>query len=457
MAKNKTTSLYACRECGFTSSKWLGKCTNCGSWNSMYEETVVINKNERSREPVEIKELSQVVIREENRVTSGIEEFDRILGGGLVEGSLVLVGGDPGIGKSTLILQAAKSFSDKKKVLYVSGEESEIQIKMRADRLGINGEGLLFLGHTNIDDVISLAKSSGCEILIIDSIQTMETENSNGLAGSVSQVRECCMLLMEMAKKSGISVLVIGHVTKEGSIAGPKILEHMVDCVLYFEGEKLRSYRMLRAVKNRFGSTNEVGVFEMTGQGLRQVTDPSMLMLSGRREKTAGSAILCTIEGTRPIMAEIQALVTPTGFGNPRRMVAGLDYNRTVMLMAVMEKNLRLSLQNQDIYINIAGGMRVVETVADLPLVVAVISGLKNKPVNYSFAFAGEIGLTGELRFVTQIEKRLAEFEKMGFKKCLIPRANKKNSYKGSMELYYIDSIAELTSMGGEIFGPLGN
>ncbi len=453
MAKNKTASVYTCRECGFTSTKWLGKCTGCGSWNSMYEETVLVNKTERSGAPAEIKELSQVVIKEENRISSGIAELDRVLGGGLVEGSLVLVGGDPGIGKSTLILQAAKMFSEKKKVLYVSGEESETQIKMRADRLGINGDGLLFLGHTNIDDAIALSKKSACDIVIIDSIQTMETENSNGIAGSVSQVRECCMLLMELAKKNGISVLVIGHVTKEGSIAGPKILEHMVDCVLYFEGEKLRSYRMLRAVKNRFGSTNEVGVFEMTGQGLKEVLDPSMLMLSGRRENTAGSAILCTIEGTRPIMAEIQALVTPTGFGNPRRMVAGLDYNRTVMLMAVIEKNLRINLQNQDVYINIAGGMRIFETAADLPLVIAIISGFKNKPVNYSFAFAGEIGLTGELRFVSNIEKRLAEFEKMGFKKCLIPKANMKSDYKGNMQLFCIDNISELSSLGGEIFG----
>ncbi len=453
MAKSKTAGVYACRECGFTSTKWLGKCTNCGSWNSMYEETVLVQKTGKNRAPAEIKELSEVEIKDENKVQSGIEEFDRVLGGGLVEGSLVLVGGDPGIGKSTLILQAAKMFSVKKKVLYVSGEESETQIKMRADRLGINGEGLLFLGHTNIDDVIALSKNSGCEIIIIDSIQTMETENSNGIAGSVSQVRECCMLLMELAKKHGISVIVIGHVTKEGSIAGPKILEHMVDCVLYFEGEKLRSYRMLRAVKNRFGSTNEVGVFEMTGTGLKQVTDPSMLMLSGRRENTAGSAILCTIEGTRPIMAEIQALVTPTGFGTPRRMVAGLDYNRTVMLIAVIEKNLRLNLQNQDVYINIAGGMRIFETASDLPLVISIISGLNNKPVNYSFAFAGEIGLTGEVRFVSHIEKRLAEFEKMGFKKCLLPKANMKTGYKGSMQLMYIDNISELSALGGEIFG----
>ncbi len=452
MAKSKAGSVYVCRECGFSSAKWLGKCTGCGSWNSMYEETVILTKKEKHSSPAEIKELSQVVIRQENRIKSDIEEFDRVLGGGLVEGSLVLVGGDPGIGKSTLVLQAAKQFSAKKKVLYVSGEESETQIKMRADRLGISGEGLLFLGHTDIDEVIAVVKESGCEIVIIDSIQTMETENSNGIAGSVSQVRECCMLLMELAKKNGISVLVIGHVTKDGNIAGPKILEHMVDCVLYFEGEKLRSYRMLRAVKNRFGSTNEVGVFEMTGKGLEQVKDPSMLMLSGRKENTIGSSIFCTIEGTRPIMAEIQALVTPTGFGNPRRMVAGLDYNRSVMLMAVMEKNLRANLQNQDIYINIAGGMKIVETVSDLALVVSILSGLKNMPVSSHFAFAGEIGLTGEVRFVSHIEKRLAEFEKMGFKKCLLPGANRQNSYKGNMKLFYIDSIAELSSFGGEIF-----
>lgn len=457
MAKNKTANVYTCRECGFTSSKWLGKCTNCGSWNSMYEESVIVNKKDKSAPPAEIKDLSTVSADGEKRILSGIAEFDRVLGGGLVQGSLVLVGGDPGIGKSTLILQAAKEFSNTKKVLYVSGEESESQIKMRADRLGIDGSGLLFLGHTNIDDIISIVKNSGYEIVIIDSIQTMETENSSGIAGSVSQVRECCMLLMELAKRNGISVLVIGHVTKDGNIAGPRILEHMVDCVLYFEGEKLRSYRMLRAVKNRFGSTNEVGMFEMTGKGLEEVSNPSAAMLSGRREFAAGSAILCTIEGTRPIMAELQALIVPTGFGNPRRMVAGLDYNRTVMLIAVMEKNLNVNLQNKDVYINIAGGMRIAETAADLPLLAAVISGLSNRPVNKDFAFAGEIGLTGELRFVSHIEKRLAEFEKMGFKKCLLPRANKLADYKGGMQLFYIDEISEITKLGGELFGESKN
>ena len=452
MAKLKGGSVFVCQQCGFESSKWMGKCTNCNAWNSMVEETQRISMpSGKAARPLDIKPLSEVVVSEKQRILSHIAEFDRVLGGGLVEGSLVLVGGDPGIGKSTLLLQAAKQFADQRKVLYVSGEESEAQIKMRADRLGLQSGGLFFLGHTDVDQIIASAKKERVDILIIDSIQTMESASVSGMTGSVSQVRESCMKFMTLAKAAGISVIVIGHVTKDGNIAGPRILEHMVDCVLYFEGEKLRTYRILRTVKNRFGSTNEIGMFEMLEDGLHEVRDPSMMMLSGRKENTLGSSVLCEMEGTRPILVELQSLMTPTGFGTPRRMVAGLDYNRTVMIFAVIEKNLGYNIQNQDIYVNVAGGMRVAEPAADLPLVLAVVSGIKNRPVAGTLASVGEVGLTGEVRFVTDVEKRLAELEKMGFEACILPKANMPVRHKGKMKLCPIDNVSELRGKVGEL------
>jgi len=452
LAKMKSTTVFVCQQCGFESPKWLGRCVSCNTWNSMVEETVIpASSSSRSLKSAEIKQLSEVVMTKEQRILSEIEEFDRVLGGGLVEGSLVLVGGDPGIGKSTLALQAAWNYSKMKKVLYVSGEESDTQIKMRADRLGIKSDGLYFLGHTDVDEIIASAKNAKVEIIIIDSIQTMECSSCAGGAGSVSQVRESCMRFMSLAKNDNIAVIIIGHVTKDGNIAGPRILEHMVDCVLYFEGERLRTYRILRAVKNRFGSTNEIGVFEMDSDGLHEVKNPSSMMLSGRRDNTEGSSVICTMEGSRPIMAEIQVLITPTGFGTPRRMVSGLDYNRMVMILAVIEKKLRLSIQNQDVYINIAGGMKINETVVDLPLVLAIVSGIKNIPVKEKAASVGEVGLTGELRFVSHMEKRLTELEKMGFEVCIIPKANMPVKYNGKLKLYAIDNISEVTGKIGEI------
>lgn len=446
MAKSKITSVYVCRECGFESSKWLGKCAACGAWNSMSEEVKKAAPMTRTGtvKTLEIKELSNINAVTEIRIKTGIGEFDRVLCGGLAKGSLVLMSGEPGIGKSTLMLQAAKNFSALKKVLYVSGEESETQIKMRADRLGLDCGGLFFMSHFNLDEILPAAEKAGIEILIIDSIQTMQTASASGSAGSVSQVRECCMMLMEFAKTNGISVIITGHVTKDGNIAGPRILEHMVDCVMYFEGERFKTYRILRSVKNRFGSTNEIGVFEMTETGLKEVKNPSMKFLDGRGEDFVGSSIMCTMEGTRPLMVELQALVTPTGFGTPRRMVSGLDYNRMVMILAVIEKKLALSIQNQDIYINVAGGLKIGETAVDLAVVLAVLSAVKNKPLNGSAAAIGELGLTGETRFVTGVEKRLAELEKMGFKNCILPAANKQPKYEGNIKLHYINTVDAL-------------
>lgn len=453
MAKNKASTVYICNECGAESSKWLGRCAVCGTWNSMVEHTKAPAAKDASQKPAVIKKLSQVECEDAMRITTEIGELDRPLGGGIVAGSLILIGGDPGIGKSTLVLQAASNLSKKKTVLYVSGEESESQIKMRADRLGLSGENLFFLSHTDINAVIDAAKTAKSEILIIDSVQTMESADGGGYAGSVSQIRHSCMLLMEYAKSCNVSVIIIGHVTKDGNIAGPKILEHMVDCVLYFEGERMRTYRILRAVKNRFGSTNEIGVFEMLPGGLAEVENPSNMMLSGRKENNPGSAALCCVEGTRAILAELQVLVTPTVFGTPRRMCAGIDYNRMVMLLAVIEKNLDVGLANKDVYINVAGGMKINETAADLPMAIAIVSAVKNSPVNYTSAAIGEIGLTGELRFVGNIDKRLAELEKMGFSHCVVPAANKPVRYDGNIKIHYIDNIGDILKLGSVLYG----
>lgn len=450
MAKSK--SVYMCRECGYTAAKWMGKCPACQSWNSMAEQ-VVTEKKDKSHDsaPAVIKTLSDVEISVGNRIKTGCSELDRVLGGGLTEGSLVLVGGDPGIGKSTLVLQMASYFANTKKVLYVSGEESQSQIKMRADRIGADGSKILFLCHTDMDEIISCAKTSEAQVLIIDSIQTMQTADASGAAGSVSQVRECCMMLMEYGKKSGVSVIMIGHVTKDGNIAGPRTLEHMVDSVLYFEGERTRTYRMLRTVKNRFGSTNEVGVFEMTGKGLIEVENPSEALLSGKREGAVGSSVLCTVEGTRAIIAEIQALSNPCGYASARRSVTGADYSRTIMLLAVLEKHLKVSIQNQDVYINVAGGMKITEPAADLPLIISVLSAVKNLPVKKEVASMGEVGLTGELRFIGNTDKRIAELSRMGFKTCILPGACKGVESK-EMKLIFIDTIDELLKFGGVIF-----
>ena len=447
MASKKSMTVYMCQQCGYSSPKWLGKCSECGSWNSMVEEVVLPEKNKSSSHSSEVKvsKLSEISVSSGSRFKSGISEFDRVLGGGLMKGSLVLVGGDPGIGKSTLMLQAAKNFADSCKVLYVSGEESESQVKLRADRLGISSDNLYFLGHTDTDAVINAAGTSSAEVLIVDSIQTMFSHDIASAPGSVSQIRECCMRFMEFAKKSGIPVILIGHVTKEGNIAGPRILEHMVDCVLYFEGDRFQAYRILRAVKNRFGSTNEIGVFEMTEKGLTEVKNPSMMALSDRTENVPGSIVLAGMEGTRPILSEIQTLVTRTGFGTPRRMFVGTDFGRTTMDLAVLEKKLGLDISSSDIYISVAGGIKLNEPAADLPLIIALVSALKNLPVRRGLSAIGEVGLTGEVRFVSSVEKRLTELEKMGFAECILPAVNKSCNYKGNLKLHYIHNITELT------------
>lgn len=443
----KTKNIFLCDECGYETPKWFGRCPSCGAWNSLKERKISApNKGASPERKIQsaskVTKLSSVTALEEERISCGIGEFDRVLGGGIVTGSLVLVGGDPGIGKSTLLLQSAMKLSKSCTVFYVSGEESEKQIKMRADRLACKPGNMSLYCETDIDSILSAAEELKPDIMIIDSIQTVYCEEISSVPGSISQVRECCMMLMKYAKQSGTAVFIVGHVTKEGTIAGPRILEHMVDCVLYFEGERHQSYRILRAVKNRFGSTNEIGVFEMEGDGLHEVENPSAAMLMGRPENAPGSAVLCTVEGSRPILAEVQALVAPSGAGNPRRMGTGIDYNRMSMLLAVIEKRLGFSIQNMDVYINVAGGLKITEPAADLAVISAVISAYTGKPVPEETAAIGEIGLTGEIRNVNQIDKRIAELEKMGFKKCIVPKGSKIR--KADAEIKYAENLSDL-------------
>ncbi|MDP4118274.1 MAG: DNA repair protein RadA [Bacillota bacterium] len=445
-AKSKT--VFVCNECGYESAKWLGRCTSCGAWNTFTEHKITNQTKGISQERAmsalpKVSKLSEVSITEEQRISCKIGELDRVLGGGLVEGSLVLVGGDPGIGKSTLLLQTAQNLSGNVNVLYVSGEESEKQIKMRAQRLSANKNDINLYCETNVDKILNAAEEVKPRVMIVDSIQTIYSEDISSVPGSVSQVRECCMMLMRYAKQSGTAVFIVGHVTKEGTIAGPRILEHMVDCVLYFEGECHQSYRILRAVKNRFGSTDEIGVFEMESDGLHEVENPSMALLMGRPKDTPGSAVVCTIEGTRPILAEVQALVAPAGYGTPRRMGTGIDYNRMVMLIAVMEKRIGLNLQNMDVYINVAGGLKITEPAADLAIVTAVVSAYRGIPLPDDTVAIGETGLTGEIRSVSQIDKRLAELAKMGFKRCIVPKGKEIRKGEG-IEVETAENLANV-------------
>ena len=423
----KSKVMYICAECGYESLKWIGKCPDCGGWNTFAEEVVATSKTSKKvtqsySSPVK---LSSVSATKDTRIKCGIGELDRVLGGGIVQGSLVLVGGEPGIGKSTILLQLIKSLEKDTSFFYVSGEESEKQLKMRADRIGIT-EDLYLLCETDINSVIKNADDLKPDILIIDSVQTMYNPEIASAPGTVSQVRDVTLSLMKFAKENSIAVFVVGHVTKDGNLAGPKVLEHMVDCVLHFEGERHQSHRILRAVKNRFGSTNEIGVFEMTGEGLVEVKNPSSMMLEGRPEKTSGSTVICTLEGTRPLLAEVQSLVAQTFFPSPRRMMTGADFNRVNMLIAVLEKRVGYNLSNQDIYVNVVGGMRIDEPAADLGIICAIASGFKNAEISPDIALIGEIGLTGELRAVVQLEKRLKEISKLGFSKCIVPYSNKK-------------------------------
>lgn len=427
MAKGKK-NVYFCQNCGHEENKWLGQCPMCKEWNTFVEEPVSFAKSVSAKQikDVEVVPLKHVETDQEERIKTKIEELDRVLGGGIVPGSLLLVGGDPGIGKSTLLLQVCQRLcEDKHQVLYISGEESLKQIKLRANRMGEFTEDLLLLCETNLEIVKEVIKKRKPEVVVIDSIQTMYSEEVASAPGSVSQVRESTNVFMQLAKGLGISIFIVGHVTKEGTVAGPRVLEHMVDTVLYFEGDRHASYRILRGVKNRFGSTNEIGVFEMRQNGLVEVENPSEFMLNGKPENASGSVVACSMEGTRPILIEIQALVCSSNFGMPRRTAAGTDYNRVNLLMAVLEKRIGLHLSNYDAYVNIAGGIKMNEPAVDLGIVMAIVSSYKNQPIDEKTIVFGEVGLSGEVRAVNMPEQRVAEAKKLGFTTCIMPEVSR--------------------------------
>ena len=431
MAKGKK-SIFFCQNCGHEEAKWLGQCPACKEWNTFVEERIDsgITKGTtvaaRAVHEAKVVPLTEVTADDDTRSETGIKELDRVLGGGIVPGSLVLVGGDPGIGKSTLLLQVCQRMAQMKKILYISGEESQAQIKLRANRMGNFTSGLLLLCETNLGIIRSVIEKERPELVIIDSIQTMYSEDVTSAPGSVSQVRESTNVFMQLAKGLCIPIFIVGHVTKEGTVAGPRVLEHMVDTVLYFEGDRHASYRILRAVKNRFGSTNEIGVFEMRQSGLVEVENPSEYMLSGKPENASGSVVACSMEGTRPILLEIQALVCRTNFGMPRRTAAGTDYNRVNLLMAVIEKRLGMALGNCDAYVNIAGGIKMNEPAIDLGIVMALVSSYRNRPIDEKTIVFGEVGLSGEVRAVNMPEQRVAEAKKLGFETCILPEISLK-------------------------------
>ena len=427
MAKGKK-SIFFCQNCGHEETKWLGQCPMCKEWNTFVEENISVSKSSTVKlvKEAEVVALKNIETNSEGRIHTQIQELDRVLGGGIVPGSLVLVGGDPGIGKSTLLLQVCQKLCEsKKQVLYISGEESLKQIKLRANRMGEFKEDLYLLCETNLEVIRNIIETRKPDVVVIDSIQTMYSEEVSSALGSVSQVRESTNVFMQLAKGLGISIFIVGHVTKEGTVAGPRVLEHMVDTVLYFEGDRHASYRILRGVKNRFGSTNEIGVFEMRQNGLVEVENPSEFMLNGKPEHASGSVVACSIEGTRPILIEIQALVCSSNFGMPRRTSAGTDYNRVNLLMAVLEKRLGLHLSNYDAYVNIAGGVKMNEPAIDLGIVMAIISSYKNHPIDEKTIVFGEVGLSGEVRAVSMPEQRVAEAKKLGFETCIMPEVSK--------------------------------
>lgn len=451
MAKAK--SIYVCSECGYESPKWFGKCPGCNQWNTMNEElpaSASLRKSSAVGSAVShIMALGDITEDVEKRISTGNNEFDRVLGGGIVLGSLVLISGDPGIGKSTIILQICEHLGKKLKVLYVSGEESASQIKMRANRLGVTTDNLFILTQTDVSIIVETIKNEKPDLVIVDSIQTMVYEEVASSAGSVTQVRECTNIFMHTAKGLGIPIIVVGHVNKDGAIAGPKVLEHIVDTVLYFEGEKNYSYRILRGVKNRFGSTNEIGVFEMTGEGLKEVLNPSLMMISGRPKNTSGTCVACVMEGSRPLLAEVQGLVCATGFGTPRRMSTGFDYNRMSMLLAVLEKRAGYFFNNMDAYINVVGGLRLDEPAADLTVALALVSSLKDKAVGDKILAFGEVGLAGEIRAVSNCEQRVSEAYRLGFEKCIIPFHNYKSlpkEVKVNMDIVPVRNIRDAFS-----------
>lgn len=421
MAKQRAS--YICSECGRVYPKWVGRCTECGEWNTVSEQVELPRAVVKSGRTLKPKTLSEITGQEDIRYKTGSAELDRVLGGGLVAGSLVLLSGDPGIGKSTLLLQICKYLNESCKILYVSGEESERQIKLRADRLGVEGENLYLLSDNDCEAINAAVIEEKPDVVIIDSIQTMQITELSSAPGSITQVRECTSLFLRTAKTEGIPFFIVGHVNKDGGIAGPKVLEHIVDTVLYFEGDKQLSYRLLRAVKNRFGSTNEIGVFRMSGTGLEEVPNPSEMLLSGRPENVSGNSVLCTMEGTRPLLAEVQALVTKTGFGTPRRAAEGFDYSRLCLILAVLEKRTGFMFGQFDVYINVTGGLRLDEPAADAAVALALYSGLCDRVLPEGLAVFGEIGLGGELRGAVHAGERIRECRRMGFKACIVPKS----------------------------------
>ena len=448
-------TVFFCSDCGNETAKWFGKCPACGEWNTLVETEKVTkepgkkgaNKSttrsfDNASAPIKLSDISTT---EAARFSVGMEEFDRVLGGGMVDGSLVLVSGDPGIGKSTLMLQICQKLAEYGSTLYVTGEESQHQLKMRAKRLGITAEQLYISAQVNMEAIADNINNVKPKTLIVDSVQTMYNPDMSAAPGSVSQVRDVTMQLMRKAKEDGISVFVVGHVTKDGNIAGPKVLEHMVDCVLYFEGERHQNYRILRSTKNRFGSTNEIGVFEMQGIGLVEVTNPSMALLEGRPLNVSGTSVICAMEGSRPILAEVQSLVASSAFGTPRRTSAGFDYNRIALLIAVLEKRVGMNLSTQDVYVNVIGGIRIEEPAADLGIALAIASAFRGFNVPDDMVAIGEVGLTGEIRAVNNIERRIAELEKLGFKECILPNSSMKSlgGFKRSITLHPVRNILE--------------
>ena len=447
MAKTKT--VFFCTSCGYETPKWMGRCPSCGAFNTMeehVEKPAAVGKAKsapvgQSRRPQRIREVDT---DGEIRFSTGMGELDRVLGGGAVAGSLVLVGGAPGIGKSTLLLQICAKLCAERRVLYVSGEESERQLKLRAQRLGVAPEELYILSETRLSDVVEAVEQTQPDILIVDSIQTMYNEENDSSPGSISQVKDCTMTMMQLSKTQGITIFVVGHINKDGNIAGPKVLEHMVDCVLYFEGDSNSSYRLLRAAKNRFGSTNEIGVFEMLDTGLTQVPNPSQMLLEGRPEGASGTCVACVMEGTRPVLAEVQALVTKTTFNVPRRASDGVDFNRAVLLLAVLEKRAGMKLSVFDAYINVIGGLRLDEPGADLPAALAVASSYRDAPIADDLVAIGEVGLTGEIRAVSHLNQRLGEAARLGFKKCILPRSgSEKLDIPTGMTVYRVRNLRE--------------
>ncbi|MGE5680389.1 MAG: DNA repair protein RadA [Bacillota bacterium] len=440
---SKTKTKFICSECGYESLKWLGRCPECEAWNSFTEELV---ENEKAKTRVassgaKVAKLSEIVSVEEDRIRTGITEFDRVLGGGLMPGSIVLIGGDPGIGKSTLVMQAAALI--KEKVLYVTGEESNRQVKLRASRLKVDAENFFILAETEMNNVIYAMQDNSPSVIIIDSIQTMYRSELDNAPGTITQIRECTALLMQIAKSTHQVVILIGHVTKEGMIAGPKVLEHVVDTVLQFEGERNHSYRILRAQKNRFGSTNEIGIFEMHDNGLTEVTNPSEIFLSERDNQSTGSAVTSSMEGTRPILLEVQALVTPSNYGNPQRVATGFDYRRLSILLAVLEKRAGLKLSAANVFLNMAGGVKIDEPAVDLAVCCSIASSLLDRNIKPGFVVVGEVGLGGEIRSIGQIEKRIQEAEKLGFESVIIPKNNLKSvSGKKNIKVIPVDNLA---------------